>query len=125
MIHFNCTKDLCRIIHGKRNSDTKNTLHSHNFIEKEKLGKYLSGILSIYIDEADLEKKKNQFINDISNFNNKHIIQCYNETISNILEEQRYISYMTSTEFINGQDESIFYANSSFQVLFFSIFLDS
>ena len=55
----------------KKNDDTKNTLGSHNFIEKEKLRKYLSGILSIDNDEADLEKKRNQFINDISNFNAK------------------------------------------------------
>ena len=32
-------------------------------------------MLSIDIDKADIEKKKNQFINDISDFNNKHIIQ--------------------------------------------------
>ena len=42
----------------KRISDTKNKLRSHNFIEKEKLGKYLSGILSVDIGEADIEKKK-------------------------------------------------------------------
>ena len=74
------------------------------------------------MDEAYLENKSNQFINDISNFNNKHIIQCYNETISNIPEEPRYKSAMTLTGFSNGQDESRFYANSSFQVLFFNIF---
>ena len=44
-------------------------------------------MLSIYIDEVDLEKKTNQFINDICNRNNKHIIKCYNENISNIPEE--------------------------------------
>ena len=32
-------------------------------------------MLSIDIDKAYLENKKNQFINDISDFNNKHIIQ--------------------------------------------------
>ena len=32
-------------------------------------------MLSIDIDEADLEKKTNQFINYISDFNNKHVIQ--------------------------------------------------
>ena len=41
-------------------------------------------MLFIDIDEADLEKKKDQFINDISDFNNNHIIQRYNKTISNI-----------------------------------------
>ena len=102
----------------KRISDTKKTLRSHHFSEKEKLRKYLYGLLSIDIDEADLKKKTNQFINDISGFNNKHIIQCYNETISNIPEEPCYISSMTQTEFMNGQDESRCYVNSSFQVLF-------
>ena len=33
-------------------------------------------MISIDITEADLEQKTNQFINDISKFNNKHIIQC-------------------------------------------------
>ena len=43
----------------KRIADTKKILRSHHFIERYKLRKYLSGILSIDIDEADLEKKKN------------------------------------------------------------------
>ena len=38
MIQFTCTKDICRIIHKKLISDTKNTLHSHHCIEKDKLG---------------------------------------------------------------------------------------
>ena len=80
-------------------------------------------MLSINIDEANLEKKKNQLINDISELNNKYIIQCYNKTISNVPEEPRYISSMKPTGFINGQYESICYANSSFQVLSFNIFL--
>ena len=67
-------------------------------------------------------KEKNQFLNYISNFNNKHIIRCYNKTISNIPEGPRYISSMTPTGFINGQDESICYVNSSFQVIFYNIF---
>ena len=65
----------------------------------------MSGILSIDIDEADLEKKTNKFINGISDFNNKHIIQCYNKTISNIPEEPRFISSMTPPVFINGKYE--------------------
>ena len=60
-------------------ADTKKTLCSHHFIEKEKLSKYMSGMLSMYIDDEDMKKKTNQFINNISDFNNKHIIQCYNE----------------------------------------------
>ena len=82
-------------------------------------------MLSIYIDEADLENKTNKFINDISEFNNKHIIQCNNKTISNIPEEPHYISYMTPTEFINGQYESICCVKLSFQVLFKIYVLDS
>ena len=38
----------------KRISVTKKTLRSHHFIEKEKSRKYLSGIISIDIDETDL-----------------------------------------------------------------------
>ena len=48
-------------------------------------------MLSIDIIETDLEEKTYQFINDISDFNNKHIIQCCNEKIYNIPEEPRYI----------------------------------
>ena len=58
----------------KRIYFTEKALRSHHFIEKEKLGKYMSGMLSIEIDAADIEKKTNQFINDIRNYNNKHII---------------------------------------------------
>ena len=34
------------------------------------------GMLSIDIDDAYLENKTNQFINDIRDFNNKYITQC-------------------------------------------------
>ena len=67
--------------------DTKKTLRSHHFIEKERLRKSLSGILSIDNDEAHLKNKTNKFINDIIDFNNKHIIQYNNKPISNIPEE--------------------------------------
>ena len=43
MIEFTCTNDICRIIE-KQIADTKKTLRSHHFIEKEKLRKYLSGM---------------------------------------------------------------------------------
>ena len=46
-------------------------------------------MLSMDINDAYLVKKINQFINDISDFNNKHIIQCYNKIISNIPGELR------------------------------------
>ena len=62
-------------------------------------------MLSIIIDEEDPENKTNQFINDISNFNNEYMIQCYRETKSNIPEEPHYILSMTPTGLINGQDE--------------------
>ena len=125
MIKFTCTKGVCRIFHRKEKMlIQKNTFRSHDFIEKERLRKYLYGILSIDNTEADLEKKTNQFINDISNFNNKHIIQCNNKPIYNIPEEPRYISSMTPIGFMNGQDESRCYVNSSFQVLFSISFLE-
>ena len=49
-------------------------------------------MLSMDIDESDIEKKTNQFINDIRDFNNKQINQCNNRPISNIPEEPCYIS---------------------------------
>ena len=64
----------------KKNDDTKKTLRLHHFIEREKIIRYLYGILSIDNDEADMVKKTNQFINDISDFNNKYIIQCNKKT---------------------------------------------
>ena len=95
----------------KKNADTKNTLRPHHYIEEEKLRKYISGIVSIDNGEAYLENKKNQFINDISKFNNKHIIQSNNKPISNIPEEPHYIYPMIPIGFMNGQDESICYVN--------------
>ena len=53
MIEFTCAKDIGRIIHEKI-AHTQKTLRSHNFIEKNTLRKYMSGMLSIYIDEVDL-----------------------------------------------------------------------
>ena len=49
-------------------------------------------------------------------------MQCYNEYISNIPEEPRYISSMKPNGFINGQDESRCYVNLSLQVIFFNTF---
>ena len=51
----------------------------------------MSGILSIENDEADLGKKSNQFINDKNDFNNKHIIKCNIQPISNIMEEPCFV----------------------------------
>ena len=68
----------------KKDYYTKRTLCSNHFIEIEKLGKYLSGILTIENDKADPGKKTNQFINDKNNFNNKHSIKCNIQPISNI-----------------------------------------
>ena len=67
-------------------------------------------------------KRKQNIIHYSINFNKEHIIQCNNKTISDIPEEPRVISSMTPTGLINGQDDSICYVNSSFQVLFFNIF---
>ena len=53
----------------------KKTLRTHNFIEKGRLQKCIGGLLSIIIDEKDLEIIKNKLVNDIINFNNEHIIQ--------------------------------------------------
>ena len=91
MIQFTCEKISAGFYTEKRNTDTKKTLRLHHYIEREKFRKYMSVILSIDNDEAYLGETKNQFINDISDFNNKHIIKCNNKPISNINEEPRYI----------------------------------
>ena len=65
----------------------------------------MDGLLSIIFDEAYLTNRTNQWFYHIQNFNKEHIIQPYNVTKSNIPEEEWYISYMTPTGFINGQDE--------------------
>ena len=124
MIQFTCTKDLCSILRENK-ADTKKTLRSHHQIKREQLIKYISGILSIDNDEADIGNKTNKFINYISGFNNKHIIQCKNKPISNIPVEPRYISSMTPIGLRNGQDESRCYINLSFQVLFLNILFRS
>ena len=41
MITFSCNKDIFRIIRGKINANTKNTLLTHNLIEKDKFTKIL------------------------------------------------------------------------------------
>ena len=66
----------------------------------------MSGILSIENNEADLGNKTNQFINDKSDINNKHIIKSNIQSIFNIPEEPCIISSMKPIEFRNGQDES-------------------
>ena len=105
-------------------ADTKSTLCSRHYVEIEKLRKHLSGILHIENIKADLEKKVGDFINDKSDFNNTHIIKSNIQPVSNILEEEHFISSMTPIGFRNDQDESRCYVNSTFQVLFFNIFLE-
>ena len=51
-----------------------------SFYWKIKLCKYLGGLLSIIFNEADHENITNQWVDDIRNFNNEHIIQPYNVT---------------------------------------------
>ena len=45
----------------------------------------MGGFLSIMVDEADLENRTKQWINDISLFNHEHTIQRYNIPHSNII----------------------------------------
>ena len=68
-------------------ADTKRTLSSHHYIEIEKLGKYISGILHIKNTKADLEKKVNEFINDKIDFNNTHIIKSNIQPVTDVIEE--------------------------------------
>ena len=71
---------------------------------------------------SDLGCRWLQFINDKSDFNNTHIVKYNIQPVSNIPEEERFISSITPIGFRNGQDESRCYVNSSFQVIFFNIF---
>ena len=98
----------------KKIADTKRTLNSHHYIDIEKLRKYLSGILHIETIKADLDKKVDEFINDKSDFNNTHIIKSNIIPVSNIPEEEQFISSMTTIRFRNDQDESRCYVNSTF-----------
>ena len=103
-------------------SDTKRTLRSHHYIGIEKFGKYLYGISHIEKTKAYLEKKLDELINDKSEFNNTHIIESKIISVSNVPEEERFISSMTPIIFRNDQDESRCYVNSTFQMLFFNTF---
>ena len=121
MIPFTCAKGSMQdFIWRRKNTDTKSTICSHHYIEREKLRKYLSGNLSIENDEAYLGKKTNHSINDEVGYNNKHIIRCNIHPISNLPEEPRFISFMTPIGFKSGQDESRCYVipSSFFQNLF-------
>ena len=44
----------------ENNSLYKKTLHSNHLTEKRKLWKYLGGILSIIVDEADIKNRTKQ-----------------------------------------------------------------
>ena len=112
MIKFTCYNDISRIIYV-RNELCQKILSTHHYIEKRKLWEYIGGLSSINIHESGIKKRTNQLINDISSFNNEHIIQCYNVNQYNIPEEPCYISSMTPTGFINVQYESRCYANLS------------
>ena len=79
-------------------------------------------MLYIYNDKADLGGEIDQFINDKSDFNNTYIMKSNIQHISNIPEEERFISSMTPIGFRNGQDESRCYVNFSLQVIFLNIF---
>ena len=54
--------------------DNKNTLRTHYFIGKQKLIECLCGLSYMVINEEDIIKRTNKFINYIRNFNNEHII---------------------------------------------------
>ena len=86
MTKFTYTNDLFMIMYGRRKLLMQKRIKFTSFHGKRKIWKYIDGLLSIIFDEADIENRKNQLINDISNFNNEHIIQLYNVTQSNIPE---------------------------------------
>ena len=65
----------------------------------------MGDLLSIIVDEADLENRNNQWISGIIIFNNEHIIQYYNIPQSNMPKEPRYVSYIIPSGFTNVQYE--------------------
>ena len=84
---------------------------------------YMDGLLFMMFDEEYLTDIINRWFFHIWNFNKENVIQHYNITISNITEEERYLTRMTPNGLINGKYESICSVNSSFQVHFFNIYL--
>ena len=104
-------------------ADTKRTLRSHHYIGIEIWRKYLNGITLIKSTQADLEKKVDEFINNKIDFNTTHIIKYDIQQLTNVPEEERFISSMTPTGFRNDQYESRCYVNLTFQVLFFNIYI--
>ena len=92
-------------------------LRTQNYDEKTLLN-YLDGVLSIMFDEVYLMNRTSKWFCHIQNFNKEHFIRPYNVTESNKHKEERFISCMTTTRFINGQDESICYVNRFFKFVF-------
>ena len=123
MIKYTCTKVLFRIIHGRKQLNIPNivTVTSLRWQKND----YLDGLFTIIFDEEETMRRINEWFFHIWDFNKEHIIQPYNATISNILEEELFITCMTPTGFINGGDQSRCYVYSSFQVHFSISFSDS
>ena len=121
-IQFTCTENLCRIYMEKKKCRYKKDTTFASFHWNWKIEKISFWYLIYKNDKADLDKKTNHFINDRSNFNNTHIIKFNIQPVSNITEEEHFISSMILIGFRNDQDASRCYANSSLQVLFFNIF---
>ena len=96
-------------------------LRSHHYVEKKL--HYLNALLSIISEKEGPMNRKNQWFFHIREFNKEYIIQPYNVTISNIPEEEQFLTCMEPAGSINDQDESMYYVNSSFQVHFFNIYL--
>ena len=81
---FSCTKDLFRIIHGRKQLLIQ-IRHNVNIISWGG-GQIYGWFVILMVDESDLENITNQWINDIRLFNNEHIIQHHNIPQSNIHE---------------------------------------
>ena len=85
-------------------------LCSHNYVERQWLN-YMDGLLSIMIYEEEIITRTYQWLFNIQDLNKEHVILPYNVNIYNIPEEEKFITCMTPTGFINGHDESICYVN--------------
>ena len=99
-----CTKVLFRIIHGRKILKIPKNVKFTSLCLQKNLFNYMDGLLYIIIEEEEIKIRTNQWFNHSRDFNNKHVITPYNVTISNIPKEEQFITCMTPTGFINGQD---------------------
>ena len=120
---LNCTKDICRTSHGKPQLLIQK---GHCVLIITFVLKYgeISEWHHTYRKYSGRSREKvDEFINNKIDFNTTHIIKSDIQQLTNVPEEARFILSMRPTGFRNDQDESRCYGNSTFQVLFFNIYI--